>query len=36
MLSDVDSFIAKPVFDLVITAYDHESIVAVLLDQLVV
>ena len=30
MVSDIDPFSAKPVLDLIVAAYDHEAIIAVL------
>jgi len=36
MVSDVDSFSAKPVFDLIITTYDHQAVITVLIYKLMV
>ena len=36
MVSDVDPFSAKPVFSFIIAAYDHQAIIAVLTDQVMV
>jgi len=36
VVSDVYPFPAKPVFDLIIATYDHESVTAVLVYELVV
>ena len=36
MVGDVDPFSTKPVLDLIVTAYDHKAVIAVLIYELMV